>query len=61
MLRRKNAKPDKETREKSNELDKDFDKEMRTAWAAICAAGVVSLPSAQYKIRIFTGDPEITA
>lgn len=46
---------DKETREKNKELDK----EMRTAWAAIRAAGVVS--SAQYKIGIFTGDPEITA
>ena len=46
---------DKETREKN----KEFDKEMRTAWAAIRAAGVVS--SAQYKIGIFTGDPEITA
>ena len=46
---------DKETREKN----KEFDREMRTAWAAIRAAGVVS--SAQYKIGIFTGDPEITA
>ena len=46
---------DKETREKN----KEHDKEMRTAWAAIRAAGVVS--SAQYKIGIFTGDPEITA
>jgi len=46
---------DKETREKNKELDK----ELRTAWAAIRAAGVVS--SAQYKIGIFTGDPEITA
>ena len=46
---------DKETREKNKELDM----EMRTAWAAIRAAGVVS--SAQYKIGIFTGDPEITA
>lgn len=46
---------DKETREKNKELEK----EMRTAWAAIRAAGVVS--SAQYKIGILTGDPEITA
>ena len=46
---------DKETREKNKELDM----ELRTAWAAIRAAGVVS--SAQYKIGIFTGDPEITA
>ncbi|PFX16137.1 Uncharacterized protein C12orf55-like [Stylophora pistillata] len=48
-------KKEKETREKNRELDK----EMRTAWAAIRAAGVVS--SAQYKIKILTGDPEITA
>ena len=46
---------EKETREKNKELDQ----EMRTAWAAIRAAGVVS--SAQYKIGILTGDPEITA
>lgn len=46
---------DKEHREKNKELDK----ETRTAWAAIRAAGVVS--SAQYKIGILTGDPEITA
>ena len=46
---------DKETKEKNKELEK----EMRTAWAAIRAAGVVS--SAQYKIGIFTGDPEIPA
>ena len=46
---------DKESREKNKELDK----ELRTAWAAIRAAGIVS--SAQYKIGILTGDPEITA
>ena len=40
---------DKETREKNKELDM----ELRTAWAAIRAAGVVS--SAQYKIGIFHG------
>ena len=45
---------DKESREKNKELDQ----ELRTAWAAIRAAGVVS--SAQYKIGILTGDPEIT-
>lgn len=49
------GKKEKETREKNKELDQ----EMRTAWAAIRAAGVVS--SAQYKIGILTGDPEITA
>ena len=46
---------DKESREKNKELEK----EMRTTWAAIRAAGIVS--SAQYKIGILTGDPEITA
>ena len=45
---------DKESREKNKELDK----ELRTAWAAIRATGIVS--SAQYKIGILTGDPEIT-
>lgn len=46
---------DKESREKNKELEK----ELRTAWAAIRAAGVVA--SAHYKIGILTGDPEITA
>ena len=52
---REKDRKDKESREKNKELDK----ELRTAWAAIRATGIVS--SAQYKIGILTGDPEITA
>ena len=46
MLRIKSAK-------REREKNKEIDKELRIAWAAISAAGVVS--SAQYEIGIFHG------
>lgn len=46
---------EKEFREKNRE----FDAQLRNVWAAIRAAGLVSL--AQFKVGILTGDPEITA
>ena len=59
-ISKKGSGKEKDQKEKEHrEKNKEFDKEMRTAWAAIRAAGVVS--SAQYKIGILTGDPEITA
>ena len=53
---------DKERKEKEKEAkerNKELDKQVKTAWAAIRAAGVVSM--AQYRLGLLTGDPEITA
>lgn len=59
-ISKKGSAKEKDRKEKeSREKNKEVDKELRTAWAAVRAAGVVS--SAQYKIGILAGDPEITA
>lgn len=59
-ISKKGSAKEKDRKEKeSREKNKEVDKELRTAWAAVRAAGVVS--SAQHKIGILAGDPEITA
>ena len=52
---REKDRKEKESREKNRE----FDAQLKNLWAAIRAAGLLSL--AQFKVGILTGDPEITA